>query len=241
MDTQWPARAAVFGASGGIGAAISRVLADRDVQVYAGSRSGEVPKHQNLRPFRFDLEDEESIAAAAETMAESPPQLVVIATGVLTLADGTGPERAAKAIDPQAMAQVMAINTIGPALIAKYVLPLMPRDERFVFAAISAKAGSISDNGIGGWHAYRASKAALNMLVKNWAIEMGRTHEQGCVIALHPGTVDTALSKPFQSNLPEGQLTNRRESALNLLGVMTDAGPGESGKLLDYKGREIPA
>lgn len=241
FETEWPARAAVFGASGGIGAAICRVLADRDVQVQAGSRSGEVPKHQNIHPFHFDLEEEASIAASAGAMAEAPPQLVVIATGVLTLEDGTGPERAARAIDAQAMAKVMAINTIGPALIAKHVLPLMPRDERFVFAAISAKVGSISDNGIGGWHSYRASKAALNMLVKNWAIEMGRTHKHGAVIALHPGTVDTALSRPFQSNLPEGQLTNRREAALNLLGVMMDVGPEGSGKLLDYKAREIPA
>ncbi len=235
----WPRRAAVFGASGGIGAAICRLLADNGVQVHAGSRSGEVPKHQHIIPFHFDLEDEASIAKAAEDMADAPPQLTLIATGVLTLADGTGPERSMKATDPQAMARVMAINTTGPALIAKHILPLMPRDDRFVFAAISAKVGSISDNAIGGWHSYRASKAALNMLVKNWAIEMGRTHQHGAILALHPGTVDTALSKPFQANLPDGQLTTRRDAALNLLDVMLDAGPGDSGKLLNYRGDEI--
>ncbi len=241
FEAEWPARAAVFGASGGIGAAICRVLADRGTQVYAGSRSGEVPKHQNIHPFIFDLEGEASIAAAAGAMAQAPPQLVVIATGILTLEDGTAPERAAKAIDPDAMAKVLAVNTIGPALIAKHMFPLMPRDERFVFAAISAKIGSITDNNMGGWHSYRASKAALNMLVKNWAIEMGRTHEQGIVIALHPGTVDTSLSKPFQANLPDGQLINRRDAALNLLAVMLDATLEASGKLLDYKGSEISA
>lgn len=238
-SSNWHGRAAVFGASGGIGAALCRVLADRGVQVYAGSRSGEVPKHQFVTPFHFDLEDVETIAVAAQEMAAAPPELVIIASGVLTLEDGTGPERSFRSIDPAAMEKVMRVNAIGPALIARHMLELMPRDERFVLAAISAKVGSISDNGIGGWHSYRASKAALNMLVKNFAIEMARTHKQGAVIALHPGTVDTALSKPFQSNLPEGQLTNRREAALNLLGVIFDAGPDESGKLLSWNGEEI--
>ncbi|HCH93311.1 MAG TPA: C-factor, partial [Erythrobacter sp.] len=102
------------------------------------------------------------------------------------------------------MDEVFRLNTIGPALVAKHVLPLLPRDRRSVFAALSARVGSIGDNRIGGWHSYRASKAALNMLLKNFAIELGRTHKQAIVAGLHPGTVDSALSEPFQANLPAG-------------------------------------
>ncbi|TIX49968.1 SDR family NAD(P)-dependent oxidoreductase [Alteraurantiacibacter aquimixticola] len=235
----WPRRAAVFGATGGIGAALCRALADRNVAVMAGSRSGECPRHQLITPFRFDLSDEDSIRTAARSMADEPPELVIVATGLLTLADGTGPERSYKALDPAAMAEAFAANAIGPALVAKHLLPLMPRQDRFVFAAISAKVGSISDNRMGGWHSYRASKAALNMLVKNFAIEMARTHEQSIVVALHPGTVDTQLSQPFQSNLPEGQLTPRREAAMNLLQVLLQLRPDDSGKLIAWDGAEI--
>ncbi|NCQ64500.1 MAG: SDR family oxidoreductase, partial [Alphaproteobacteria bacterium] len=126
-----------------------------------------------------------------------------------------------------------------PALIAKHFLPLLPRDRRSVFAALSARVGSISDNGIGGWHSYRASKAALNMLVRNYAIELGRTHKHAVCVALHPGTVDTALSQPFQSNLPEGQLTAPAEAAGNLLRVIDGLTPEDSGHLFDWAGERV--
>jgi len=174
-------------------------------------------------------------------MREEPPRWVIIASGVLTLADGTEPERTYKRLDREAMAQAFALNTIGPAVIAKHMLQLMPRDRPFVFSALSARVGSISDNRIGGWHSYRASKAALNMLLKNFAIEVGRTHKQGVVVALHPGTVDSKLSEPFQSNLPDGQLTEPGEAAANLLDVLSKLGPEDSGKLFDYAGKEVPA
>jgi len=209
--------------------------------VYAGSRSGEGPSGGAFRPFAFDLTDEDTIEAAAEAMEDEPPEWVIVASGVLTLADGTGPERSYRHVEPASMAEVFALNTIGPALVAKHMLRLMPRREPFVFAALSARVGSISDNGIGGWHSYRASKAALNMLLKNYAIEMGRTHEKGVVVGLHPGTVDTALSEPFQKNLPEGQLTRPDDSAGKLLGVLAGLGPQDSGKVFDYAGKVVPA
>lgn len=233
-------RAAVFGASGGIGAALASSLADRGVAVLAGSRSGEAtdPRAQG---FRFDLTEESSIAAAAAAMAADPPDLVIVASGVLTLPDGTGPERSFKQIAGAAMEEVFRLNTIGPALVAKHMLPLFPRRERAVFAALSARVGSISDNRLGGWHSYRASKAALNMLLRNFAIELARTHKEAVVTGLHPGTVDTALSGPFQSNLPDGQLTEPRDAAAKLLGVLGRLSASDSGKVFDWKGEEIPA
>ena len=194
-----------------------------------------------IRPFPFDLTDEASIAAAAEAMRGDPPEWVIIATGVLTLPDGTGPERSYKRLDPAAMAEVFALNTIGPALIAKHMLALMPRGSAFTFAALSARVGSISDNRLGGWHSYRASKAALNMLMKNFALEMARTHPEGVVVGLHPGTVDSALSEPFQSGLPEGQLTTPDEAATNLLAVLATRMPEHSGRVFDFRGEEVPA
>ena len=235
----WPRRAAIFGASGGIGAAVARVLADRGIPVLSGSRRGAVPRHHLVTPFRFDLTDEESIAQAAALLAQDVPDLVLVATGALTLENGTPPERSLKSLDAAAMAQALAVNTIGPALVAKHVLPLMPRDGRWTFAALSARVGSVSDNRLGGWHSYRAGKAALNMLVKNFAIEMARTHPMGTLLALHPGTVDTALSAPFQSGLPEGQLKKRREAAVAMVDVLLAAGPEHSGRLLGWDGQEI--
>ena len=232
--------AAVFGASGGIGRALSAALVDRGLTVWAGSRSGEEPV-DGTRPFRFDLSDEESIMDAADAMRDDPPDLVIVATGVLTLPDGTGPERSVRAIDGAAMARIFAANTIGPALIAKHMLPLMPRDRRCVFAALSARVGSIGDNRLGGWHSYRASKAALNMLVRNFAIEFARTHKHGIVAALHPGTVDTALSEPFQGNVPDRQLTTPSQAGENLLTAIDGLSPADSGGHFDWKGEAIPA
>ena len=239
---KWPRSAAIFGASGGIGRAMCEALAVNGCErIYAGSRSGDGPSSAPYASFAFDLTDEASIAAAADAMRDDPPEWVIVATGVLTLADGTGPERTYKRLSGEAMAQVLALNTIGPALIAKHVLPLMPRADRFVFAALSARVGSISDNGLGGWHSYRASKAALNMLIKNFALEMGRTHPAGVVVGLHPGTVDSALSEPFQSNLPDGQLTKPDDAADNLLGVLAGLGPEQSGQVFDFAGKVVPA
>jgi NAD(P)-dependent dehydrogenase (short-subunit alcohol dehydrogenase family) len=242
MPVRWPRRAAVFGASGGIGAALcAALLAGGTEEVHAGSRRGDGPAGTGVLPFAFDLADEASIAAAAEAMRADPPEWVIVATGVLTLADGTGPERSYKRLDPATMGEVFALNTIGPALIAKHMLPLMPRGRPLVFAALSARVGSISDNRLGGWHSYRASKAALNMLLRNFALEMARTHAESVIVGLHPGTVDSALSAPFQSGLPDGQLTTPDAAAVNLLDVLARLTPEQSGRVFDFRGAEVPA
>jgi NAD(P)-dependent dehydrogenase (short-subunit alcohol dehydrogenase family) len=238
----WPKSACVFGASGGIGRALCTALAARGVRaIYAGSRSGAGPSGDPIRRFAFDLADEASIAAAAAGMRGDPPDWVIAATGVLTLADGTGPERSYKRLDPAVMAEVLAHNTIGPALIAKHMLAIMPRARPFVFAALSARVGSIGDNRLGGWHSYRASKAALNMLLKNFALEMARTHPAGVVVGLHPGTVDSPLSRPFQHGLAPGQLTAPGAAADNLADVLARLGPQHSGRVFDFRGEEVPA
>jgi NAD(P)-dependent dehydrogenase (short-subunit alcohol dehydrogenase family) len=212
-----------------------------DGTIFAGSRSATVREHMNVRPFRFDISDEPSIEAAMRQIGQGGPlDLVIVATGLLH-GDGIAPEKTWRAIDGQAMAQVFAINAIGPAIIAKHALPLLNTQRRSVFAALSARVGSISDNRVGGWHSYRASKAALNMLVRNFAIELARTNRQAIAVALHPGTVDTALSKPFQSNLPEGQLECPKSSARHLLKVISKLSELDSGNHLAWDGTPILA
>ena len=241
MDIRNIQTAAVFGASGGIGAALCEALARGGVQVFAGSRNATNFASPKVRSFAFDFENEASLVDAATMLRDTPPQLVLVTTGALTLVDGAGPERSLRKLDAATMSEVFRINTIGPALIAKHILPVLPRNTPYVFACLSARVGSISENGLGGWHSYRASKAALNMLIKNFAIETARTNPQSVIIGLHPGTVDTALSQPFQSGLPEGQLTKPPAAANNLLSVVAKLTPQDSGKVFDWKGDEIPA
>lgn len=231
----------VFGASGGIGAAILHTLVRRDDVglVHAGGRRP-VEAADKTRPFQFDLTDENSIADAVGHMAQVAPDLVIVATGALAFPDGGTPEKSLRAIDGDRMAELFLVNTIGPALIAKHVLGALPRDRRSVFAVLSARVGSISDNRLGGWHSYRASKAALNMLIRNFAVEMHHTRPQAIVAGLHPGTVDTALSRQFQRGLPEGQLTHADESAANLLRVIDALAPADSGGFFAWDGAPIP-
>jgi NAD(P)-dependent dehydrogenase (short-subunit alcohol dehydrogenase family) len=235
-----PLVACVFGASGGIGAALVEALASREdvAMVHAGARKLP-PTREKVRPFVFDLNDEASIVAAAGAMADAPPDFVIVATGALAFSDGAPPEKSLRAIDPQRMAALFALNTIGPAVIARHMLGLLPRDRRSVFAALSARVGSISDNRLGGWHSYRASKAALNMLMRNFAIEMQRSHPQAVIAALHPGTVDTPLSRAFQRNLPAGQLTQSAPAADHLLSVIDRLTPAESGGFFAWDGQPI--
>ncbi len=235
-------RICVFGASGGIGSALCSRLAqdERVARIYAGSRRPIAPESDKTSPFSFDLHDEDTIAAAArEIFREGPLDIVIVATGILQTED-IRPERTWRALEAADMAHMFAVNTIGPALIAKHTLPLLRREGRAVFAALSAKVGSIEDNRIGGWHSYRASKAALNQLIRNFAIELQRSNRDAIAVALHPGTVDTALSKPFQRGLPAGQLTTPQACADNLLQVLGGLGPEDSGQLFGWDGQRIP-
>lgn len=234
-------RAVVFGASGGIGAAVATRLAEEEGvdRLYVGSRHPVQPADPRLVPFAFDLTDESSIADAAALVAE-PVDLVFVATGMLHRPGGPAPEKAYRALDPAAMTELFAVNTIGPALIAKHFLPLLPRDRRAVFAALSARVGSIGDNRLGGWHSYRASKAALNMLLVNFAIELRRTHPHAIVAGLHPGTVDSGLSAPFQRGVAPEKLFTPDRSAAYLLEVLKALQPEDSGGMFAWDGARVP-
>ena len=227
--------AVVIGASGGIGGAFERALIEEGghdaVHGFARSRTGD----QHL-----DLEDQATIVAAAARIAAGPPvEMLLIATGLLHDAD-RGPEKAFRDLDPAWLARTYAVNTIGPALVLKHFLPLMPKTGKPVFAALSARVGSIGDNRMGGWHGYRASKAALNMIVRNASIEAKRRNDRAIVVALHPGTVDTALSKPFQSGVAPGKLFDADRAALQLLDVIEGLGVADSGKMFAWDGVEVP-
>jgi NAD(P)-dependent dehydrogenase (short-subunit alcohol dehydrogenase family) len=190
--------------------------------------------------LRFDLEDEASLAAAAAELKDGAPiRRLIVATGLLH-AEGVAPERSTAALNAAQLLRLYAINAVGPALIAKHFLPLLPRAEPSVFAALSARVGSIGDNRLGGWHSYRASKAALNMLIRTLAIELKRTRPHAILVGLHPGTVDTALSKPFQRGVPEGRLFTPDEAAGRLLAVVDGLGPDDSGAVFAWDGARIP-
>jgi NAD(P)-dependent dehydrogenase (short-subunit alcohol dehydrogenase family) len=224
-------RSIIIGSTGGIGGAFMKTLAKKygeDSVIGLSRSSGDI-----------DLTDEASIAAAAAHCATLPsPDLIIVATGMLHDCE-YGPEKSLRELDAGRLARAFAVNVIGPSLVAKHFLPLFARDKRGVFAALSARVGSISDNRIGGWYGYRAAKAALNMTIRNLAIEWGRTHKQGICVGLHPGTVDTALSKPFQKNVSQDRLFTPNFAAEQMLNVVDGLTAMDSGKCFAWDGAEI--
>ena len=234
-------RVAIIGSTGGIGAALVEQLVDSPqvARIHALSRSGRSHPSSKVANLTFDFTDENSLIAAAQALEEVKPfDVILVATGLLQ-GGGIAPEKNLRALSYEGFAKSFEINTIGPAMTAKYFVPLLHRDEKAVFAAFSARVGSISDNRLGGWYAYRASKAALNMVLKTLAIEIGRRFKNQIIIGLHPGTVDTALSKPFQGNVPEGKLFTPEFSAEKLLRVIDGVKAEDSGNLFDWAGKRI--
>lgn len=235
-------RAVVFGASGGIGAALVSLLVNdpRCAAIHAGARQA-IAGGARIAPFCFDLLDEASIAGTAERLRSGADSidLVFVATGVLHDA-ALKPEKTMRSLAPEALARSFALNAIGPALIAKHFLSLMPRERKGVFAALSARVGSISDNRSGGWHAYRASKAALNQLIRTCAIELAMKNKNAVCVTLHPGTVDTAMSKPFQAGVAPDRLFSAETSARHLLSVIDQLDASQSGGFFAWDGRPIP-
>ena len=223
--------ALVIGSSGGIGSAVADELAGRP-------RCGSVERLSRNGPMPLDLTDETTIAAAATKLKAAGKMfdLIFDATGALTFGSA-GPEKSLSALEAQTMAQAFAVNVIGPALLFKHFMPLLPVDAKCVFATLSARVGSIGDNQLGGWYSYRASKAALNQIVRTAAIEIARKRPDAICLALHPGTVETALSRRYA----RGQFSHSPgDAARKLLRTIDRAGPGETGRLLSFDGTTIP-
>lgn len=231
---QTPLRAVVIG-GGGIGAAVIDTLnASPDVgEVIGLSRRPEAD-------VALDVTDEASIAAAAEAVkAGGPLDLVFVATGMLH-DDEINPEKSLSALDPDAMAHLYQVNTIGPAMAAKHFLPLLAKGRKTAFAALSARVGSIGDNRLGGWHSYRASKAALNMMIRTMSIELRRRNPDALIVGLHPGTVATDLSAPFQKGVKEGKLFTPDRSARAMLSVLDGLTAEDSGAQFAWDGARVP-
>lgn len=232
-------RALVVGAGGGLGAAFAAALRDhpRVGALHLAARDPAAAAGAS----RCDLLDEASIArAVADATAGGPLHLVIVATGVLHEPGVLRPEKSWRSLDPAALARAFAVNATGPAIVAKHALGHLARDGKSAFAVLSARVGSIEDNRLGGWHAYRASKAALHMLMRNFAIELRQRNPSALCVALHPGTVDTALSKPFQAAVDPARLFTPRRSAHALLGVLDRLGPADSGRAWAWDGQPIP-
>ncbi len=231
--------AVVVGASGGIGRALTQALVrqGRYAHVHAWSRSDAQPP-QGALAGRMDVTDEASVAEAAAAVA-GPIDLVIVASGRLQ-GEGVSPERSLSELSADALTRIVQVNAIGPALVAKHLTPRFPKDRRAVFAALSARVGSIGDNRLGGWYGYRASKAALNMLLRTLAVELGRTRPLAVCASLHPGTVDTALSRPFQRGVAAGALFTPDHSAARLLDVVDGLTPADSGGFFAYDASRIP-
>ena len=219
--------AVVFGAGGGIGAALVAAL----------GQNPDFDEVVALRRPALELTDEASIAAAARALPPGEPRLLLDATGFLHDA-AQRPERSLRELDAAALARNFALNAIGPALLMKHFLPLLPRQGRAVFATLSARVGSIGDNRLGGWYGYRAAKAALNQLMHTAAIELARSHPEAICVALHPGTVATSLSAPFaKAGL---QVRPPTIAAAELLAVLAGLDKPDSGGFFDWRGATIP-
>ena len=234
---------AVVGASGGIGGALVALLADdpRVATVHAFSRSGEEFCASKVKSGSLDLANEESIThAAASATRDDPLDLVIVSSGLLWRGQDRQPEKTMRDLSRAGLEELFAVNAIGPALVAKHFLPKLRRGSKTVFAALSARVGSISDNRLGGWYSYRVSKAALNMALKTLSNEWRHSHPRGCVAALHPGTNDTALSKPFQGNVAAENLFRPEYTASMFGKLLSRLGPSDSGHFWAWDGAEIP-
>ena len=228
-------RVAIFGSSGGIGSALVDQLGNdpRVARLYPISRTKTCSETLIL-----NYDDEKTISAAAELIkADGPLDLVIVASGLLHDSNGLLPEKTFRSLESASLEKLYRVNVIGPALVAKHFIPLLSPDRKNVFATLGARVGSITDNNLGGWYSYRASKSALNQLIKTASIEFKRKKSNIIFLSLHPGTVDTKLSKPFSN---KKKLFTTSLAAKKILKTLNNASAEQSGSLIDYDGNIIP-
>jgi NAD(P)-dependent dehydrogenase (short-subunit alcohol dehydrogenase family) len=237
----------IVGASQGIGLGFVRqLLGDERVgQVYATYRSADAEllavDDPQLQCFSLDITDETQIEAMMQAIALQTPQLHLVINCVGTLHNEQfQPEKSLRQINLAQLTQYFQVNAAGSVILAKHLLPLFKHGDRAVYANISAKVGSLGDNALGGWYGYRASKSALNMLMRNVAIEYKRSCPRAIVALLHPGTTDTRLSKPFQRNVPAEKLFPVDRTARQLLQVIEKLQESDSGEFFSWDGSRIP-
>lgn len=246
------ANALIVGASQGIGLGfVKRLLQDdRIAKVYATYRQLEsaselidlTSEHpERLICLSMDITDELQISECIQQLRSQINKLHLVINCVGLLHDDTlQPEKSLRQINSENLLRYFQINSIGAVLLAKHLLPLFRHQERSVFATISAKLGSIGDNQLGGWYGYRASKAALNMLIRTTAIEYSRSCPKTLVVTLHPGTTDTRLSRPFQANVPAEKLFSVERTVTQLLTVIEQLQEGDSGQFFSWDGSRLP-
>jgi NAD(P)-dependent dehydrogenase (short-subunit alcohol dehydrogenase family) len=246
--------ALVQGASRGLGLAfveaflarpeVERVVATcRDPEASTGLTALRCRHEGVLETVALDVRDERSIATAAAHVGDacgSELHWLVNCAGLLHGGAGIQPEKRLENVDSKALSALFEVNAFGPLLVAKHFLPLLEHERRAVLANLSARVGSLADNRLGGWYGYRASKTAQNMFTRTLAIELGRRAPNVICLALHPGTVDTDLSRPFQTNVPKRRLFDTGRAARQLLEVMDGARREDSGRFLAWDGSEIP-
>jgi len=231
---------AVIGSSGAIGSAfISSYLEEETIEnIISFSRSSPTSPNKRVKHFCIDIEDEVSIEEAASNLNGLKLDEIIIASGLLHT-ENFGPEKSIKDLKAENILKVLKVNTVGPAIIGKYFLPLLNKDSKSVMAFLSARVGSISENKLGGWYSYRASKSALNQIIKNFSIEVKRSNPNAVIIGLQPGTVESKFSEPFKKNVKEGNLFSAEYSVGMLKKVVDSSTSADSGKLIGWDGIEI--
>ena len=231
---------AIIGSNGALGNAfVEHYLKDSSVEnIFTFSRSAADHVSEKVSSFEIDVESQGSIQKASDKIKDHIIDRVIIASGILHT-ENFGPEKSIKDLNYETFAKVYSINTIGPALIGRYFIPLMNKDEKSVIAFLSARVGSISDNQLGGWYSYRSSKTALNQIVKNFSIELKRTNKNAIALALQPGTVKSNFSEPFQKNVSKEKLFSPQYSVKLLSKVIEGTSAEDSGNLISYDGNTI--
>jgi len=231
---------AIIGSSGAIGNAfVEHYIKDSSVEnIFTFSRNATDHVSEKVTSFEIDVESQDSIEKAAGQVKDHIIDRIIIASGILHT-ESFGPEKSIKDLNYETFAKVYSINTIGPALIGRYFIPLMNKNEKSVIAFLSARVGSISDNSLGGWYSYRSSKTALNQIVKNFSIELKRINKNAIALALQPGTVESRFSEPFKKNISKNKLFTPDYSVGLLSQVIENSSLNESGSLLSYDGEII--